>query len=461
MMNNTRYPLKLLLLAALTASLSLTTGLAAQNAPSPTQPAAAQSDNDTTRAELARFDDFLDSHPETAEQLRKNPSLVNNEEFVEKHPQLQEYLQQHPGVREELSENPNRFMAQERRFDRRETGQENEENARKLRNFDGFLDSHPEIAEQLRKDPSLVNDKGFVKKHDALEEYLEQNPGVREELKENPNAFLRQEQRFDRRETGQENEENVRKLRNFDGFLDSHPEIAEQLRKNPSLVDDKGFVKKHEALGDFLEQNPGVREELKENPNAFMQQERRFDRREDSMDRDTTRGSLAGFDQFLDSHSEIAEQLRKDPSLLRNEEFAEKHPALKDYLQQHPGVREEISENPNSFMRQEQRFDRREDAMDRDRGPSPIAGFGEFLGNHAKIAQQLSKDPSLAHNEEYVENHPELQAFLQAHPDLQEQLKQHPEVVMQSVQQQNNNNVTNKTNVAKKPARTGSTEPKH
>ena len=380
MMKNTRYPLKLLMLAALAAFLSLATGLAAQNAPSPTQPAASQSDNDTTRADVARFDDFLDSHPETAEQLRKNPSLVNNEEFVEKHPQLREYLQQHPGVREELSENPNRFMAQERRFDRRETGQENEENVRKLRNFDGFLDSHPEIAEQLRKNPSLVDDKGFVKKHEALEEYLEQNPGVREELKENPNAFLRQEQRFDRRETG--------------------------------------------------------------------------------MDRDSDRGSLASFDGFLDSHPEVAEQVRKDPSLLRNEEFAEKHPALKEYLQQHPGVREQISENPNSFLRQEQRFDRREDDMDRDRGPSPIAGFGEFLGNHAKIAQQLSKDPSLAHNEEYVESHPELQAFLQAHPDLQEQLKQHPEVVMQSVQQQNNN-VTNKTNVAKKPARTGSSEPKH
>ncbi len=40
-------------------------------------------DTDTTRQELASFDQFLDSHRETAEQLRKDPSLVNNEAIPE------------------------------------------------------------------------------------------------------------------------------------------------------------------------------------------------------------------------------------------------------------------------------------------------------------------------------------------------------------------------------------------
>src|SRR5215831_329316 len=150
MMTNTRHVMKWLITATLAALCSLGVGLAAQTAPSSTQtapsstqtapastqtapastqtaPASTQTapaqtpsqmgDDDTTRAQLARFDQFLDNHPETAEQLRKNPSLVNNEEFVEKHPALQQYLQQNPGVREELSENPNRFMQQEQRFD--------------------------------------------------------------------------------------------------------------------------------------------------------------------------------------------------------------------------------------------------------------------------------------------------------------------------------------------------------
>ena len=47
-------------------------------------------DNDTTRGELASFDRFMDSHPEIAEQLQRDPSLVTNQEFVEKHPALGE-----------------------------------------------------------------------------------------------------------------------------------------------------------------------------------------------------------------------------------------------------------------------------------------------------------------------------------------------------------------------------------
>src|SRR5580692_2343307 len=84
-------------------------------------------------------------------------------------------------------------------------------------------------------------------------------------------------------------------------------------------------------------------------------------------DNDATRQELARFDQFLDSHREIAEQLRRDPSLVNNEEFVKNHPALQTYLQDHPAVREEIKENPNAFMRQEDRYDRREDDRTGDR----------------------------------------------------------------------------------------------
>ena len=69
-----------------------------------------QDSDDTTRRQLADFDHFLDKHPEVAEQLRRDPSLVNNEEFVENHRDLREYIQHHPEVREEISRNPNRFM---------------------------------------------------------------------------------------------------------------------------------------------------------------------------------------------------------------------------------------------------------------------------------------------------------------------------------------------------------------
>jgi phage-related protein len=299
--------------------------------------------------------------------------------------------------------------------------------------FDRFLDSNPEVAEQLRKDPALMKNDEFRENHPALKEFLQQHPGIREEFAENPNAFMRQERRFDRREDGRDGDVMHAQLARMDQFLDGHPEIAEQLRKDPGLMKSDEFTKNHPALQEFLQQHPGIREEFAENPNAFMRQEQRFDRREDGRDGDVTHAQLARMDQFLDSHPEIAEQLRKDPGLMKSDEFAKNHPALQEFLQQHPGIREEVAENPNAFMRQEQRFDRREDGRD-------LADFGQFLGGHSKMAQELSRDPRLANNQQFIDSHPELQEYLKAHPGVRDQLTQNPRAVMSGIQPLHNNN---------------------
>src|SRR5258707_3508041 len=117
-----------------------------------------------------------------------------------------------------------------------------------------------------------------------------------------------------------------------------------------------------------------------------MHQEQRFDRREDQArgDRDVTRGELANMDRFMDSHPEIAEQLGKNPALVNDEKFEKNHPALQQFLAEHPGVREEYKENPNAFMHQEQRFDRREDQArgDRDETRDEQATSDRVMNNH-------------------------------------------------------------------------------
>jgi len=396
--------------------------------------------NRDERRELTNLDGFLDSHPEIAEQLRKDPSLVNSKEFVAKHPALQEFLQGHGELAQELRQNPNGFMNQEERFDQRGDVRDRDEH-REMANMDRFLDGHPEIAEQLRKDPSLVNNKEFVAKHPALQEFLQGHGELAQELRQNPNGFMNQEERFDQRGDLRDRDEH-REMANMDRFLDGHPEIAEQLRKDPSLVNNKEFNAKHPALQEFLQGHGELAQELRQNPNAFMNQEQRFDRRDDSRDRDFQRGQLASMDQFLDGHPEIAEQLRKNPALLNDKKFVNAHPALQSYLQQHPQVRQEAIENPNAFMHQEQRFDHQGgfgqngQRFDHDTQRGELANFGQFLGGHENIAQQISKNPSLVNNAEYMENHPELKAYLRAHPGVQEELKENPQALMQSVQQQ-------------------------
>lgn len=257
----------------------------------------------------------------------------------------------------------------------------------------------------------------------------------------------------------QDREINREELARFDQFLDSHREIADQLRKDPSLVNDPQYLKDHPALQTYLQDHSATRTALQNDPNAFMRAEDRYDHREDSMnrgdfdrDRDRERRQLANFDQFLDSHREIGEQLRKNPSLADNQQFLKNHPALQSYLQDHPEVRQQLQQDPNSFMRQEDRYDRREDAMnrggdfsrgygyDRDRNGDHDAQrrFGEFLGSHSDINEQLSKNPSLCKSQQYMQDHPELQSYLNSNPDVRQRLMADPDNFVKSTEQLNN-----------------------
>src|SRR5437899_7947792 len=97
------------------------------------------------------FDRFLDTHPEIAKQLQANPSLINNPEWVENHPDLRAFLASHPGVREEIQETPrdrkNRQLSSGH-FDNRHADVSPDNTSQELANFDRFLDTHPDIAKQ-------------------------------------------------------------------------------------------------------------------------------------------------------------------------------------------------------------------------------------------------------------------------------------------------------------------------
>lgn len=419
----------------------------------------AAQDRDPNRQELARFDQFLDSHREIAEQVRKDPSLLNNKEFVKNHPALQSYLQEHPGVRDEIKRDPGAFMNQEDRYDRREDmSRGNRYGARQqMARFDQFLDNHREISEQLRKNPSLVNDQQYLKDHPALQTYLQDHPAVRQEITQNPNAFMQAEQRYDQRE----NDVN----RDIDRDAEHNNVARSDHSKNQN--NNTGAS----ANVNQNQSNDADRERTDRDADRDASANRRTDADRGS-DRERTR-----FDQFLDSHRETAEQIRKDPSLANNPKFLKDHPALQTYLQDHPAIRSEFKNDPSGFMQQQDRFERDRaqsagqygrydnDMMrndrDRDRTFSHSGSFGEFLNAHTNVAQQLSEHPSLVKNQEYMKDHPELQSYLDAHPEVREQLMQNPQGFLKSAQQspQFNNGHMNNNGQSAKPPSTPTTDP--
>ncbi len=325
------------------------------------------------------------------------------------------------------------------------SAQDNAANRDELARFDQFLDGHREIADQLRRDPSLADKPDYLKDHPDLQSFLQDHRGVRDQIKNDPNAFMREADRFNRRDDYRDRgfDRNRADMASFDRFLDSHREISEQVRRDPSLVDNEQFVKDHPALQTYLQDHQGVRDQLRDDPNAFVRGADRDNRFEDNRGRNLgqNRQELASFNQFLNNHHEISEQVRKDPSLVDNDEFVKNHPDLQTYLQDHPEVRNQLRDNPNGLLQAEARSDNREGAMDRhglgkDMDRDDIhRHFGEFLGGHAGIAQQLSRNPSLVKNQDFLDSHPELKDYLDANPDVREQLMTNPDTFVKSSQQ--------------------------
>ena len=250
----------------------------------------ARSDRDknvATRQELATFDQFLDNHCEIAEQLRKDPSLADNNQFEKTHPAFQTFLQQHPQIQQDLRQDPKFFMHQEDTFDRREDQGDRDAVRRQRDDFDRFLGGHREIADQLRRNPGLANDQQFLRTHPELDDYLRQQPDVRADLRRDADGFMRQ----DDRDYRADNETN----------------------RNDVGRNDAG-------------RNDGDRNEVARNDAGRNDSD--YDRNDTADRRDDARPGVKEFNQFLADHPEIAEQLRKNPSLANREDFLEDAPGL-------------------------------------------------------------------------------------------------------------------------------------
>ncbi len=427
------------LLVGMTALLCLGVPAHAQNTATPDNGSA--QDNSVRGRQLGDFDQFLDHHREIAEQVRKDPSLLDKRDFVNNHPELKTFLQDHPEIRDSARQNPDAFMQEADRFNRPIGMRDRDEIGR----FHEFLDGHRDVAEQCRRDPSLLNNRDFVERHPDLRTYLEEHPGARDQIRSNANAFMQEEARSNRPDqfNGPDNR-NRDEMTRFHEFLDGHREIAEQCRRDPSLLDNRDFVDHHPELRTYLEEHPGARDQIRSNANAFMQEEARFNR-PDQFNRpgDRNRDEIGRFHEFLDGHREIAEQVRRDPTLLDNRDFVEHHPELRTYFQDHPGVRDDIRQDRYAFMQQENQFNRSNDTHDRDFNHDHVASFGGFLGGHAAIARDVSQNPAVVKDRGYVETHPEFKAYLDANPGVRDQLTQNPQEFVKRAREFNNNNGTN------------------
>jgi hypothetical protein len=262
-------------LGLLVALCVFSSGLArAQTSPPQDRPATQPSDiaqppgsltqpNQYTPAELEQFGQFLDSHPDISQRLRKNPALVNDSQFITDHPDLKAFLQVQPAIQASLMQNPEAFMAQEANLDSRENTTRAD-----MELFNQFLDGHSDFALQVRSNPALVNDGQFVQGNPALLTFLGEHPSIRTELKQDPDALSRE--RYIDLTKAERDRDVHRNLVSFKAFLDSDYDVAKQLKKNPSLAKNPKFMDRYPEFQDYLSNNPGVSAALMQDPQTFI-----------------------------------------------------------------------------------------------------------------------------------------------------------------------------------------------
>jgi hypothetical protein len=141
-----------------------------------------------------------------------------------------------------------------------------------LRAFQEFLTNHPWIANKLWEKPSRANNKEFLEGNKELRFWLQDHPRAREELREDARAFMNRVWDFERYgwNEGDRHWDSERELASFGRFLEGHPRVAQDLRRNPSLVNDGDYLEDHRELREFFRDHPAVREELRVNPRALM-----------------------------------------------------------------------------------------------------------------------------------------------------------------------------------------------
>src|SRR5712692_8264346 len=80
--------------------------------------------------------------------------------------------------------------AAERDYEHQERRSSARVSERDLRSFEDYLNSHDETAQLLYQNPDLINDRQFVRRHDALHDWLEDHQEAAATIQANPQKFL-------------------------------------------------------------------------------------------------------------------------------------------------------------------------------------------------------------------------------------------------------------------------------
>jgi hypothetical protein len=81
----------------------------------------------------------------------------------------------------------------------------------------------------------------------------------------------------------------------FDGYLDQHPEVREQINHDPHLIDNPEFIENHPELREYMHNHPRAAADFRRHPDRFMHREHVYNRSE-------ARWERRHHERYVDTH---------------------------------------------------------------------------------------------------------------------------------------------------------------
>jgi hypothetical protein len=120
---------------------------------------------------LRQLDRFLDHHPLMENDLRLEPKVMTDRQYLGGHPDLQAFLAANPDIVRTLQLEPRHFL---HRALLREASVPLKYS--EVAQLDPFFETHPAIEREIVQNPAHIRDREYLRLHPALADYLVQRP---------------------------------------------------------------------------------------------------------------------------------------------------------------------------------------------------------------------------------------------------------------------------------------------